>query len=540
MENTITTAQALARALSEAGVKRIFGLPGGGSSLDVIEAAAQLGIDFVLTKSENSAVMMAGAMAETTGIPGVAIMTKGPGVANAANGVAYASLDRAPVIVITDGFTPKQLSYITHQVFDQKDMLSPVVKGFSRLEGVDPVAEINAMLALATSAPFGPVHIELTGETAKRLVPVSAIAPTPTDGLAFSPQDLSAVQELMGRAKRPVLIVGLEARQFARKVRQLAQLLGCPVLPTYKAKGVVSDEDPQVVGVFTGGLQEADCIAQSDLMVLVGLDPVEMILQPWRYGKAVCEIASVEHLVHYVQPDAKVTGSLDAILGQLNATLVDYRSGWQPSQWLNIRTQVQEKLAYPPVQYGVAPDRVVQLAAQACADKKILPRMSVDAGAHMFSATAFFPSTRPGDVLISNGLASMAFALPAAIAGALDDPTQAVMCFTGDGGLMMCMGELCTAVETQAKIVVVVFNDSALSLIDIKQQSRKLPTRGVRWRRHDFASAMQALGGLGFLVHNEVEYTQALQTALDANGPCLIDVQIDASGYAQQLKAMRG
>lgn len=540
MENTITTAQALARALSEAGVKRIFGLPGGGSSLDVIEAAAQLGIDFVLTKSENSAVMMAGAMAETTGIPGVAIMTKGPGVANAANGVAYASLDRAPVIVITDGFTPKQLSYITHQVFDQKDMLSPVVKGFSRLEGVDPVAEINAMLALATSAPFGPVHIELTGETAKRLVPVSAIAPTPSDGLAFSPQDLSAVQELMGRAKRPVLIVGLEARQFARKVRQLAQLLGCPVLPTYKAKGVVSDEDPQVVGVFTGGLQEADCIAQSDLMVLVGLDPVEMILQPWRYGKAVCEIASVEHLVHYVQPDAKVTGSLDAILGQLNATLVDYRSGWQPSQWLNIRTQVQEKLAYPPVQYGVAPDRVVQLAAQACADKKILPRMSVDAGAHMFSATAFFPSTRPGDVLISNGLASMAFALPAAIAGALDDPTQAVMCFTGDGGLMMCMGELCTAVETQAKIVVVVFNDSVLSLIDIKQQSRKLPTRGVRWRRHDFASAMQALGGLGFLVHNEAEYTQALQTALDANGPCLIDVQIDASGYAQQLKAMRG
>lgn len=540
MENTITTAQALARALSEAGVKRIFGLPGGGSSLDVIEAAAQLGIDFVLTKSENAAVMMAGAMAETTGIPGVAIMTKGPGVANGANGVAYASLDRAPVLVITDGFTPKQLSYITHQVFDQKGMLSPVVKGFSRLEGADPVAEIDAMLALATSAPFGPVHIELTGETAKRLVPVSAIAPTLSDELVFSPQDLAAVQKLIGRAQKPVLIVGLEARLHARKVRQLAKLLACPVLPTYKAKGVVSDEDPQVVGVFTGGLQEADCIAQSDLMVLIGLDPVEMILQPWRYGKAVCDIAAVTHLVHYVQPDARVTGSLDAILGQLNATLLDYQSGWQPSQWLDIRTQVQEKLAYPPVQYGVAPDRVVQLAAQACADKQILPRMSVDAGAHMFSATAFFPSTRPGDVLISNGLASMAFALPAAIASALDDPTQAVMCFTGDGGLMMCMGELCTAVETQAKIVVVVFNDSALSLIDIKQQSRQLPTRGVRWRRHDFAGAMQALGGLGFSVHNEADYKQALQTALDANGPCLIDVQIDASGYAHQLKAMRG
>jgi acetolactate synthase-1/2/3 large subunit len=540
MENTITTAQALARALSEAGVQRIFGLPGGGSSLDVIEAAAQLGIDFVLTKSENAAVMMAGAMAETTGIPGVAIMTKGPGVANGANGVAYASLDRAPVLVISDGFTPKQLSYITHQVFNQKDMLAPVVKGFSRLEGTDPVAEINAMLALAASAPFGPVHIELTSEAAKRLVPALMVKTKPSEPDAFSPENFSAVKQLLGQAQRPVLIVGLEARQSAQQVRQLAQLLACPVLPTYKAKGVVSDEDPQVVGVFTGGLQEAECIAQSDLMVLVGLDPVEMILQPWRYGKAVCEIASVEHLVHYVQADARVTGSLDAILGQLNAALLDYQSGWQPSQWSDIRTEVQEKLAYPPVKFGVAPDRVVQLAARACADKKILPRMSVDAGAHMFSATAFFPSTRPGDALISNGLASMAFALPAAIACALDDPTQAVMCFTGDGGLMMCMGELCTAVETQAKIVVVVFNDSALSLIDIKQQSRQLPTRGVRWGRHDFAGAMQALGGLGFSVHNEIEYTQALKTALDANGPCLIDVQIDASGYAHQLKAMRG
>jgi acetolactate synthase-1/2/3 large subunit len=540
MENTITTAQALARALSQAGVKRMFGLPGGGSSLDVIEAAAQLDIDFVLTKSENAAVMMAGAMAETTGIPGVAIMTKGPGVANGANGVAYASLDRAPVLVITDGFTPKQLAYITHQVFDQKAMLAPVVKGFSRLEGPDPVAEIDAMLALAASAPFGPVHIELTSEAAKRVLPGQAATPTPSDPVAFSLEDLAAVQKLLGHAKRPVLIVGLEARQYAKQVRQLAQLLGCPVLPTYKAKGVVSDEDPQVVGVFTGGLQEAECIAQSDLMVLVGLDPVEMILQPWRYGKAVCEISKVEHRVHYVQAEARVTGSLEAILSQLNAALHDHPSGWQPSEWLNIRTQVLEKLAYPPVKFGVAPDKVVQLAAQACAHKKIVPRMAVDAGAHMFSATAFFPSTRPGDVLISNGLASMAFALPAAIACALDDPSQAVMCFTGDGGLMMCMGELCTAIETQAKVVVVVFNDSALSLIDIKQQSRQLPTRGVRWRKHDFAGAMQALGGLGFSVHNEAEYAQALQTALDADGPCLIDVQIDASGYAHQLKAMRG
>ncbi|HEY0835847.1 MAG TPA: thiamine pyrophosphate-binding protein, partial [Azospirillum sp.] len=116
MTQEITVAQAFARALAESGVRRIFGVPGGGSSLDVMEAAAAVGIEFVLTRTENGAVMMAGAVAETSGVPGVALVTKGPGVANGANGVACASLDRAPVLVVTDGFTPVQTAYITHQV----------------------------------------------------------------------------------------------------------------------------------------------------------------------------------------------------------------------------------------------------------------------------------------------------------------------------------------------------------------------------------------------------------------------------------------
>jgi acetolactate synthase-1/2/3 large subunit len=110
MNQTMTIAQLLVHKLDRAGVKTIFGLPGGGSSLDVIAAAHDKSIEFVLTKTENGAVMMAGALSESTGVPGVALMTKGPGLTNSVNGVAYASLDRAPVIVLTDGFTPKQLS----------------------------------------------------------------------------------------------------------------------------------------------------------------------------------------------------------------------------------------------------------------------------------------------------------------------------------------------------------------------------------------------------------------------------------------------
>jgi acetolactate synthase-1/2/3 large subunit len=143
-------------------------------------------------------------------------------------------------------------------------------------------------------------------------------------------------------------------------------------------------------------------------------------------------------------------------------------------------------------------------------------------------------------VLISNGLATMAFALPAAISAAVQEPGAPVLCFTGDGGLMMCLGELCTAVEQRAQIIVIVFNDSALSLIDIKQQSRSLEPNGVRWQHHNFAATMSALGGFGVSVSTEQEFVAAMERALITKGPSLIDVSIDPAGYPEQLKAMRG
>lgn len=538
MTSKTTVVSALAQALAESGVRCMFGLPGGGSSLDLIEAAASRGIEFVLTRTENAAVMMAGAMAESTGVPGVALTTKGPGLANAANGVAYASLDRAPVMVVTDGFTPAQEAYVTHQVFHQRAMLAPVVKGHSRLEGPDAGHEIRRMIALATSLPYGPVHVELTGEAARRELPGGLPPAVPAAVATLDDTTVDRARTMLAGAKRPVLIVGLEARRHAATVRRFAAALGCPVLPTYKAKGVVPDSSPQVTGVFTGGEQEAECVGQADLIVLVGMDPVELILQPWRYCIPVLEVTAVDYPVHYVKPEVSVRGPIDLALERLAGAHAP--GGWTADVMARLRDGVLAKLAYAPVTHGVAPDRTVQLAAQACARHGLAPRVAVDAGAHMFSATAFFPCERPGDLLISNGLATMGFALPSAIAAARAEPARPVMCLTGDGGLLMCAGELLTAVQVGARIVVVVFNDGSLSLIDIKQQSRSLPPRGVRWDRCDFATMMRGVGGRGLTARTEAELAQALDLALAGDGPALIDVHVDPSGYGQQLKAMRG
>ncbi|MCP1336969.1 thiamine pyrophosphate-binding protein [Futiania mangrovi] len=533
-----TVAEAFADALVRHCVTRMFGVPGGGSSLDVIAAAAARGIPFVLARTENGAVMMAGATAELSGTPGVALTTKGPGLANGANGAAYAMLDRAPVLMVTDGFTPKQLAYITHQVFDQKAMLAPVMKGHGRLEGDDAAQEIETLIQTALAPRRGPVHVELTGPAARREVAPFAGGARAEAGIAG---DVDALRARIAAAKRPVVVAGLEAcrPEAADALRRLCAGLGCAGLVTYKAKGTIADDDPAYAGIFTGGAAEGPCVSSADLIVLYGMDPVELILQPWPYDIPVVEMSTAPHPVHYCAREASVYGPLDAVVGALGP--LQPAPGWREGEAHAFRDTQRAALAYPSTGNLLSPQEVVERAAAHAARRPgPLPRIAVDAGAHMFSATMFWPCREPGDILISNGLATMAYALPAGIAAALHDPARGAVVFTGDGGLLMCLGELATAAQYGANVTVVVFNDASLSLIDVKQQSRKLAPDGVRWERPDFAGTARGLGFEAWRADSAETLETALAAAMAHDGPALVDAWIDPRGYGAQLKASRG
>ena len=537
----LSVAAALARAFRAHGVKRMFGLPGGGSSLDLIDAARRERIPFVLARHECAAVFMAAATAELEGTIGVALTTKGPGTANAANGVAHAALDRCPVAVVTDGFSPQIRRYVTHQWYDQQALFAPLVKGHGLLADDRAGADIERLLAAARAPRPGPVHFELTSAAAR--AQIAAPEPVARAAAKAAPAGTASLQRaraLLAGASRPVIVAGLEARDpaIARALRKLLARLDCPALVTCKAKGVIDDDDPRNVGIFTGGLAEQPAVRQADLIILAGMDPVELILQPWPYEIAVLELGATRHPLHYVKAACAVHGDLGATLEALTPAAV--RGAWRRAEIANLRAAMRAALAYTGAGAGLTPQQVVEAAATAAKALPRWPRATVDAGAHMFSATAFWPCHQPCDLLISNGLATMGFALPAAIASALSDPRRQTLAFTGDGGLLMCLGELATAVETRARIIVIVFNDGALSLIDIKQRQRKLASRGVRWARPDFAMAMRALGGRGYRARTLASYRRALAQACAGDGPALIDVQVDPSGYPAQLAAMRG
>jgi acetolactate synthase-1/2/3 large subunit len=179
----------------------------------------------------------------------------------------------------------------------------------------------------------------------------------------------------------------------------------------------------------------------------------------------------------------------------------------------------------------------VQLAAEAAATTA---RVTVDAGAHMFPATMLWPVGEPNGMLISNGLSTMGFALPAAIGAALLDQDYPVMALTGDGGLLMCAAELLTAVRERLRIIVLVFSDGSLSLIDIKQQQRKYASSGVSLGNVDWCVLAASLGAAAHYAGTEPELERALEQALDHRGASLIEARIDPSTYGDTLHAIRG
>jgi len=166
--------------------------------------------------------------------------------------------------------------------------------------------------------------------------------------------------------------------------------------------------------------------------------------------------------------------------------------------------------------------------------------VTVDAGAHMFPATMLWPVYEPNQMLISNGLSTMGFALPAAIGAALTDRDRPVVALTGDGGLLICAAELLTAVREKLRIIVIVFSDASLSLIEIKQQRRRYQPAGVALGPVKWPALAESLGAAGFVATNEAELEAALDQAIGVNGPSLVEARIDPSDYGSMLEAIRG
>lgn len=533
----------LASALAAAGVDTMFGLPGGGPNLDMIGAAEEHGIRFVLAHGETEAAIMASTHGLLTRSPTPIVVTRGPGAASVTNGLAQATLDRYPLVVVTDTVPAATAARVAHQRLDQRAMLGPAAKVSATISDGTTDDELGTVVGAAVTWPFGGIHLDF-----------DPTAPAPP-GRSGSPTDrrhevradsIAEAARLLAAASHPVVIAGMEAAVDPDPaLGELVAALGCPVLTTYQAVGFVPTEGPVNAGLFTNGALERPLLTAADLILTVGLDLVEPIPAPWTIEAPVVRISATEQRDDYLPAAVDLVGDPATLLRSLvDRAEPDGSWAWAPGAAERFRSEARDRLNTHPGAGrpgGTTTFGPIELVAGLGPLFGPTTTVTVDAGAHFLAVMPNVPVSRPFGLLISNGLATMGFALPAAIGAALARPGDPVVALTGDGGLSMVLAELETIGRLGLPITVVVFNDSALSLIEIKQRSGHGGSSAVRYRPVDFAAVAAASGVPAEVVTSSAELAAAVAGSGDgADGPRLIDARVDPAAYPHLITTTRG
>lgn len=522
-----SVAALLVDAVRRGGSDTVFGVPGGGPNLALIGAAEDAGLRFVLTHGETAAAITASTYGLLTGAPSMAIATRGPGAASTVNGVAQATLDRAPLVFVSDCVPSSETERVAHQRIDQVALLTPVTKWSGRLGGDDAAGEVaGAAVELAGTPPPGAVHLDFDpGAASSQPAPRSPVEASGSD-------EVERARALLAESTLPVVIVGLGAVDEAVRVRSVLEAFGCPVLTTYQAAGVLPEGHRQLAGLYTGGIIENRVLDTADLIFTVGLDTVEPISAPWRQTVPVVSLDVSTPDSTFVP--ATVALRTPSLADSFERVTADTGHEWAPSSGGQAIAGARAALlecargTFGPLELSTAIAQLAPTGATA----------TVDAGAHFLAIMPFWPAMTAHSLLISNGLATMGFALPAAIGAALARPGRPVVCMTGDGGLGMTLAELETVARLQLPITIVVFDDAALSLIEIKQQAAQGGHGAVRYTPIDFAAIGRAVGLDAASVDSVVELESVLVDGWDRGR--VIDARIDASSYAALLKTTRG
>ena len=539
-----TIAEQVLVALREAGVDRMFGIPGGGATAELVSASKAIGIEFVLTQHETSAVIAAGIYGQRTGTVGVAVSAIGPGVANLANGLAHAWMDRLPVLAIADRYRGGVHEVALRQQFDHLAMMRPVTKAQITLHEDTWATGLRRAWRTALAERPGPVFIDFPNNVAgKTDAPASPLRLQQPQARAQLPAAaIEAAAGALVRARRPLILAGYSALALpAGALARLAAQLRAPVLTSAKAKGAIAGDDPWSAGVFMGGKLEQALLAQCDYIVFVGFDPVELLPRPWTVPVPALWLDSVPNVEQTAAVDNELIGDLSSSVQVLGGVAAQAgASTWSPEDAGRFRESVRAQLTVPV--RGLSPNDVV-LAARAAAPRDTV--VVTDVGANKLLSVELWEAYGAHDFLMSNGLATMGFCLPAAQAVKLAEPHRPVLCLCGDAGFLMRLPELVTGRMISSggherPIVYVVFADNEHSLITVKQTKLGKSAHGLDFPSPGYADLARAFG----LACAEVDTLAALREALAQafarrDRSTLIAARIDASAYAKQFDIIR-
>jgi len=533
--NSLNAARLLVRCLENEGVKYVFGIPGE-ENIHFVDALNGSSIRFILVRHEQGAAFMADMYGRLTGRAGVCIATLGPGAINLLLGVADAHTDSAPLVAISAQVALSRIYKESHQGVDLVAMFRPITKWADIVLRPDAIPEMvrKAFKVAQTERP-GAVYLAVPEDVEQLSVPRDAapLAINVVYDMAPSASQVKRGAEVLKGAKSPIVLAGHGAARndASAALVRFSERLSVPVATTFMGKGVFPDDHPNALGAL--GFMRHDYanfgFDRADVIVCVGYDLQEYaperinpdarkkIIHIHRYP---AEVDAHYHIA--VGIEGNIPQSLDALANALK------KSSGAAAAGANIRALLRKEIerGANDDSFPVKPHRLVADIRRAIGRNDIV---LVDTGALKMWMARLYPTYVANTCLISNGLATMGFALPGAIGAKLAHPERKVLAVTGDGGFLMNSQELETAVREKIPFVVLVWEDGAYGLIKWKMDLELGRHSNCDFTNPDFVAYAESLGMKGFRVSAAAELLPTLRRALAQDSVSLVVCPVDYS-----------
>jgi len=546
----------IADVLEEAGVEFVFGLPGGGT-VAIYDSLfdKRKRIRSILVRHEQGAAIMADAYGRATGRPAV-IMGQGAFMgSNATFGIMEAYMSSSPMVVLTDtsdgGMAQHPANQSVAGEHGSVDLIGifRAMTKYTTLATTPKEAVIGTQLAIkhSLSGRRGPTAVVMRSASINGEVDIESppfIHPTP-GYLSSGPsvargQDVERAAAMLLGAKSPVIVAGngVHLSDAHAELRQLAELLASPVATSYKGKSAIAETDPLSVGMCGVFGQEAanSAIASSDVILVVGarLTPQDTaredpaVFNPKR--QHIIQIDVDPRNAGWTFPvEIGLIGDAKEILGQIIAAC---RAGPKPKPSVKEQRlaslELHKKQAsffdHPTLHKDsspVLPQRIVRLLQEAVESSALI---TLDAGNNRVWMCHFYQTKMAKTCFAPGGLAGMGWAMPAALGLKLAYPRRQVVAVTGDGGFMMSVHAIQTAMQYKLPVVFVVMNDSALGMVRQHQGDRAIASE---FGTVDHGAIARGFGAYGIQIKDSRELPQALRDALAFDGPAVVDVVVD-------------
>ena len=524
-----SVAERLLDVLAEAGVRRIYGVPGDAVNVIVDGLRRDERIDFVGVRHEETAAFAASAAAKLTGELTAVVGTAGPGAIHLLNGLYDAKLDHAPVFVLTGQVAGEEQGTHGHQEVDQHRLFDEVALSSQTLADPAQLPRLAVQACQLALEHRGVVHLAIPADLADADVPdepLHQIARRTNAGVP-DPDQIAAAVEVLNSAKKPAILAGIGASDAVDDLLELAEKLGAPIVKTLVAKALFDDDHPLTVGGLglLGTRPSVDVMENADVLLMAGTD------FPYRdFLPADIPVIQIERDPSHIGRRAPVThpivGDASLALPQLadaveanedRSWLEDAQDGMR--RWRRWMRKLETSDATP-----IKSPRLAAVAGAHLTDDAIVV---CDTGTVTAWVARHLAARRGQSFTLSGNLASMAYGIPAAIGAQLAYPDRQVVALVGDGSFTMLPSDLITAVELDLPITVVVFNNEKLALITVEQQAEAMPDQDTAIPARDRAQIGRALGAEGIRVEDPEELDSALAQALSSPRPTVVDVLVD-------------